>query len=55
MGSRGMYGVIFYCLCVGILRGIFHWRWRNACLMAGPIGIAAVVLALFVWDVLALS
>lgn len=41
-------GLVFYLICVGILRGRYHWRWDRSLVMAGPIGMGAMVLVLFV-------
>ena len=39
-----MYGVLWYWLCVAILRYLFRWQWAPALTVALPLALLALVL-----------
>lgn len=45
-----MYGLVWYLLILGILRGVFRWGWVPAIFVAVPLSFLALGLGLMLWD-----
>jgi hypothetical protein len=48
-----MYGVLWYFVCLGLLRYFFRWAWTPALVLACPIAIGALILGAQLWGIFA--